>query len=895
MKPVYTLTVDETLNEYKTAKTGLTSQEASKRLSEYGRNQLKEEEKTSLIVKFFKQFKDMMVIVLLLAALVSAVLAIVEKQYQDLVEGALILLIVIINAIIGVVQESKAEASMEALKNLNKPFAKVLRDNLAMKIKSEEIVPGDVVILEAGDVVPADIRLFECASLKVEEAALTGESVPSEKGIDVLENPEAPLGDRFNMCYGTGIIHFGRGAGVAVATGMNTEVGKIADMLNEKDESQTPLQIQLAKTAKTLSLLVLVIAAIIFIVAFVRGLTSDANFSDVFGLAFMTAIAIAVAAIPEGLPAVVTIVLAIGVRRMSEKNAIVRNLPAVETLGCCEVICSDKTGTLTLNKMTVKEIYTKGVGNLLAGDETLTSDVIVLLRCIALCNDTRRENDKLQGDPTETALIAYTDGLNYDFSAYERVDEIPFDSIRKLMSTINMVDGRRVAHIKGAPDLLLDKCSVILVGDTIRAITDDDKNAIIKANADMASKALRILGAAIKYENLDKENTEKDMIFVGLVGMIDPPRAEVKDAVKKCRRAGMKPIMITGDHAATAKAIALDIGILTKNGIIMTGAELDKLDDDEMAKNLDNYCVFARVSPENKVRIVKAYQAKGKKVAMTGDGVNDAPGIKAADIGIGMGITGTDVSKGASDVVLADDNFATIITAIEEGRKVYGNIKKAIQYLLSANIAEVLCLFIATLFLNVSFLTPVMILWINLVTDSLPALALGMEKADRDVMNQPPRKTGEGLLSGKTGKAILIQGIMQTVLVMLSFCIGKYVLFPDTDIAMTMAFITLCFIQLFHSFNMRFPDRSLFSENPFGNKPLNISFLICASLLILVLLIPGVGTTMFGAVGAEELGVKGWSIALATALGILPFAEIQKAIGLVISRKKKNVAISVEE
>jgi Ca2+-transporting ATPase len=895
LKPIYTLTPDEALEALNTTRSGLTTAEAVNRLEKYGKNQLKEEEKTSLLIKFFKQFKDMMVIVLLVASVISAVLAIVEKQYSDLIEGALILLIVIINAVIGVVQESKAEASMEALKNLNKPFAKVLRDNRAMKIKSEEIVPGDVVILEAGDVVPADIRLFESASLKVEEAALTGESVPSEKGIDAITNEDAPLGDRSNMCYGTGIIHFGRGAGIAVATGMNSEVGKIAGMLNEKDDSQTPLQIQLSKTAKTLSLLVLVIATIIFVVAFVRGITNNNPFSDIFGIAFMTAVAIAVAAIPEGLPAVVTIVLAIGVRRMSEKNAIVRNLPAVETLGCCEIICSDKTGTLTLNKMTVKEIYTKDAGNILAGEETLTSDVNVLLRCIALCNDTRRENDKLQGDPTETALVAYTDGLNYDASTYQRVDEIPFDSIRKLMSTINIVNGDKVAHIKGAPDILLDKCSKILDGDIIREISDNDKATILDANAEMAGKALRILGAAIKFENLDKENTEKDMIFVGLVGMIDPPRAEVKDAVKKCRRAGMKPIMITGDHAATAKAIALDIGILTKDGIIMTGAELDKLSDEEMAEGLDNYCVFARVSPENKVRIVKAYQAIGKKVAMTGDGVNDAPGIKAADIGIGMGITGTDVSKGASDVVLADDNFATIITAIEEGRKVYGNIKKAIQYLLSANIAEVLCLFIATLFLNVSFLTPVMILWVNLVTDSLPALALGMEKADRDIMDQPPRKTGEGLLAGKTGKAILIQGLMQTGLIMISFCIGKYVLFPGTDIAMTMAFITLCFIQLLHSYNMRFPDRSLLSENPFSNKSLNVAFIICSAMLMLVLLIPGVGTNMFGAASAIDLGVKGWVISLVAAFGIIPCAEVQKAIVRLIERKNKAAVLNTND
>ncbi|MDR2267349.1 MAG: calcium-translocating P-type ATPase, PMCA-type [Christensenellaceae bacterium] len=885
MKPVYTLTPDETFEEFKTRREGLSDQEATQRLAQYGKNKLTEEKKKSLIAKFFDQFKDMMVIVLLVASVVSAMLAIMEGKYEDLIESGLILLIVVINAIVGVVQESKAEASMEALKNLNKPFAKVLRGGVVSKIKSEDIVPGDVVILEAGDVVPADIRLFESASLKVEEAALTGESVPAEKSVESITNEAAPLGDRSNMCHGTGIIQFGRGQGVVVATGMSTEVGKIAGMLNESENEQTPLQAQLSKTAKTLSILVLAIATVIFAATIIRGLIEDTLGSAMITAAFMTAVAIAVAAIPEGLPAVVTIVLAIGVRRMSEKKAIVRNLPAVETLGCCEIICSDKTGTLTLNKMTVKKLFVLNDGIQKTGEEKKGDDFYTLLRCMSVCNDTRREGDKLLGDPTETALVAYADELSYDSAPYTRLDEIPFDSVRKLMSTINLVDGRTVAHIKGAPDILLDKCAYVLVNGEIREITNIDREQILNANASMASGALRILGAAIKMDHLQKSEIESDMIFVGLVGMIDPPRAEVKDAVVKCRRAGMKPIMITGDHAATAEAIAREIGILTEDGIIMTGAELDKLSDEEMTANLARFCVFARVSPENKVRIVKAYQADGKKVAMTGDGVNDAPSIKSADIGIGMGITGTDVSKGASDVVLADDNFATIITAVEEGRKVYSNIKKAVQYLLSANIAEVLCLFIATLFLNVNFLTPVMILWVNLVTDSLPALALGMEKVDRDVMNQPPRKTGVGLLSGKTGRDIIIQGMLQTVLIMTSFCIGKYVLFPGTDTAMTMAFITLCVVQLFHSYNMRFPDRSLFSENPFGNKALNVSFIICATLLFLVLLLPGVGAVLFDAASPNELGWQGWLTAIVLSIGIVPLTELQKLISKLVKTR----------
>lgn len=893
MKPFHTLTKEEAFAAANSSPKGLTDADAKERLSRYGKNALQESKKKSLFARFFDQLKDVMILVLIAAAAVSAVIAIVEGYYADLIDSGIILMIVIINAVIGLVQEQKAESSMEALKNLNKPFAKVLRDGQIAKVKSEEIVPGDVVILEAGDIVPADMRLFECASLKIEEAALTGESVPSEKDTDIIEKDDAPLGDRSNMAYSTGIVSYGRGQGVVVATAMNTEVGKIAKMLQEDEKEDTPLQVQLGKTAKTLSVIVLVIAVIIFGAAILRGfLSGSSDIPKMITDAFMTAVAIAVAAIPEGLPAVVTIVLAIGVQRMSEKKAIVRNLPAVEALGCCEVICSDKTGTLTLNQMTIKELYTPETGIYAAGSEKDGAAVSYLVKGMVLCNDTKRVEDKLIGDPTETALVAYADTLgDKDIAgSYKRIGENPFDSVRKLMSTVNETEEGPVAFIKGAPDILINQCSSILVMNGIRPITAADVSSIKEANAAMAGKALRVLGFAIKKSNLDLKTIEQDMVFIGLAGMIDPPRPEVKAAVEVCRKAGMRAVMITGDHIETAKAIAREIGILTENGLVISGAELDKISDADFLRDIERYCVFARVSPENKVRIVKTLKEAGKKVAMTGDGVNDAPSIKAADIGIGMGITGTDVSKGASDMVLADDNFATIVSAVEEGRKVYSNIKKAVQYLLSANIAEVLCLFIATVCLGTPFLTPVMILWVNLVTDSLPALSLGMEKAENDIMNYPPRKSNSNLFAGKTGLDIIVQGVMQTVLVLASFLIGQLVLssgglngVADKE-AMTMAFITLSMIQLFHAYNTRSQTHSLFAGNPFGNKFMNFSFIVCAALLFAVLIIPGVGPTLFDT--AESLTGLEWAVALGTSVLIIPFVEIQKCIERFINKKQ---------
>ena len=884
-------TNEEVFEATSTQATGLTTEEAQARLARDGKNALAEGKKRPLVLKFLDQFKDVMIIVLLVAAAVSAVISIVEGNYSELIDSGLILLIVVVNAIIGLVQENKAEAALDALKNINKPFAKVIRDGVLTKIKSEEIVVGDIVVLEAGDIVPADIRLFESASLKVEEAALTGESVPSEKDASFIAKEDAPLGDRANMCYSSGVVSYGRGQGVVVAVGMNTEVGKIAKMLNESDNSQTPLQVQLAKTAKVLSVVVLAIAAVIFVSAIVIAIQDGAVIKDAILDSFMTAVAIAVAAIPEGLPAVVTIVLAIGVQKMSDRKAIVRNLPAVETLGCCEVICSDKTGTLTLNQMTVKELYTPATGIYKAGEEgEMIEATELLVRGMALCNDTIDNGEKLLGDPTETALVAYAKSIGYtEFKEkYPRLSENPFDSVRKLMSTLNDVDGKKVAHIKGAPDLLIEKCKYIYDGKEVREITADDVQAIKESNSAMAVKALRVLAVAVKYDDETLETLEQDMIFVGLVGMIDPPRAEVKDAVAVCKRAGITAIMITGDHIDTASAIAREIGILEEGKRVITGAELDKLSDEEFFAHLDEYRVFARVSPENKVRIVKAFKANNKIVAMTGDGVNDAPSIKAADIGIGMGITGTDVSKGASDMVLADDNFATIVSAVEEGRKVFANIKKAVQYLLSANIAEVLCLFIATLFLRVEFLTPVMILWVNLVTDSLPALALGTEPAEADVMNYPPRKSGSSLFAGKTGRDILIQGIMQTGLVMAAFCIGNYVLadgVANHAVAETMAFVTLCFIQLFHSYNLRSQTHSLFASNPLSNKFLDLSFLVGAFLIVICVAIPAIGETLFD---AAALNIGEWAISIGLAFAVVPMVEFQKLIERAVEKKAKK-------
>ncbi len=882
----YIYSVEETFEKLNSSKDGLTKQEVVQRIERYGKNKLQEKVRKGLIARLFDQFKDMMNVVLIAAALISALMAIIESNYIELVDAGIILLIVFINAIIGLSQESKAYEALNALKNMNKPFSKVFRDGELQKVKNEDITIGDIVYLEAGDVIPADLRLIDSRRLKIEEASLTGESVPSEKDWSLILKENTPLGDRKNMAFSSGVVAYGRGKGIVVSVGMRTEVGKIANMLNEGEVPDTPLQIQLVKTAKVLTVIALSIAGVIFIMSLIGNGLSWEQIRHTF----MTAVAIAVAVIPEGLPAVVAIVLALSVRRMSERNAIIRNLPSVETLGCCEVICSDKTGTLTLNKMTVKEFFT--ISKEQFYKETMeASDASVehLVKGLVLCNDTIEGNaDDLIGDPTETALVAYAKKIGNSIKEikanYPRIDELPFDSKRKLMSTVHTNNNGKIAYTKGAVDMLLNRCTKILDGDYVRDITDTDIAEIRKSNRKMGRDALRVLALGYKDKNLKPEELESDLTFVGLVGMIDPPREEVANAVQTCKKAGMKAIMITGDHLDTAVAIASQIGIYEKGDLAITGVELDNLTDEQFLRDLHKYRVFARVSPENKVRIVKAFKSMNIIVAMTGDGVNDAPSIKIADIGVGMGITGTDVTKGVADMVLADDNFATIIIAVEEGRKAYANIQKAVQYLLSANIAEVASLFLVTFISlfgpKLMFLSAVMILWINLVTDSLPALALGNEKAEKDIMSKPPRKTGSSLFAGRTGKNIVIQGFLQTIFTLIAYFIGLFILSGGVDSpmgqtqAMTMAFTTLAFIQLLHAYNSRSSSQSLFSDNLFSNGFLNLSFVIGLALTAIPLFIPSVQIFF----GTTWLTIPQWFVVVACSLAIIPAVELQKFI-----------------
>jgi len=874
----HSITCEEAYEKLSSRQEGLTQSEAEERLIKDGKNKLAEVKKKPAIIKFLSQFVDPMIIVLLAAAVVSSVISIVRAEYSELIDAGIILIIVIINAVIGFVQENKAENALEALRSKNRPYAKVLRDGERKSVLAEELVTGDIVILEAGDIVPADLRLISSSSLKIEESALTGESVPTEKDADALLPEKAAIGDRVNVAYSGGTVTYGRGSGVVVATGMNTEMGKIAKMLNEVKEAPSPLNRQLGKTAKILSVGVLAIALVIFLISvFAYGKNALE--------AFMTAVAIAVAAIPEGLPAVVTIVLALGVQKMSARRAIVKNLSSVETLGCCEVICSDKTGTLTLNKMTVRETYCP------SQNERLLQEIM------ALCNDTAESAEGLTGDPTETALVAYAQKAGIDFARLSaenpRVNEKPFDSVRKLMTTVHEKGGKRLSYTKGAPDMLIARCKYVLTADGVKPLDGDTVKQIEKANSQMANKALRVLAAAyFEGESLDEEN----LVFVGLTGMIDPPRAEVKDAVAKCRAAGIHVIMITGDHIDTACAIARELDILRENSLKATGAELDSMSDEELYENIDEYAVFARVSPENKVRIVKAIKRRQEVVAMTGDGVNDAPSIKEADIGIGMGITGTQVSKDAADIILTDDNFATIVGAVEEGRKIFSNVTKAIQFLLSANIAEVLCLFVSSVILagivgdpEFVFLTPVMILWVNLITDSFPALSLGVEKAENDVMGLPPRRSNKSLFAGNMGKDILVQGIIQSALVMTSFILGYFVIGDaNPEIAhrqaSTMAFVSLCLIQLFHSFNLRSQRNSVLNKKLFSNKFLNISAVVGIALTVAVVLIPGMDKVF------KTAWLSGWEwlIAIGVSIAVIPLVEIQKLIERAVAKRRNK-------
>ena len=884
----YTQGEEEVLKSLDTSVDGLSTAQAKERLDAYGYNELDEGEKRSLLSKFIDQFKDLMIIILL----VAAALSVITEGMHGLTDACIILAVVVLNAAFGVYQEGQAEAAIEALKNMSSPMARVRRDGNVVEIDSRELVPGDIVLLEAGDVVPADMRLLEAASLKIEEAALTGESVPVEKDITETVEAEAGIGDRVNMGYQNSNVTYGRGTGVVTNTGMYTEVGKIADMLANADESQTPLKQSLEQLSKTLTYLIIAIALVTFLVSvFIRGE------QPLEGL--MVAVALAVAAIPEGLPAIVTILLSLGTTTLAKRNSIVRKLPAVETLGSTEIIASDKTGTLTMNQMTVEKVYTNG--QLQSADTELGVDNTTL-RIMNFANDTKVDPDgKLIGDPTETALVQF--GLDHNFDVREvlksepRVAELPFDSDRKLMSTIHKeADGSYFVAVKGAPDQLLKRVSRIEINGEIRPITDDDKQAILATNKDLAKQALRVLMMAYKTTSeiptLESEVVESDLIFSGLVGMIDPERPEAAEAVRVAKEAGIRPIMITGDHQDTAEAIAKRLGIIDPNDTedhVFTGAELNELSDEEFQKVFKQYSVYARVSPEHKVRIVNAWQNEGKVVAMTGDGVNDAPSLKTADIGIGMGITGTEVSKGASDMVLADDNFATIIVAVEEGRKVFSNIQKSIQYLLSANMAEVFIIFFATLF-GWDVLQPVHLLWINLVTDTLPAIALGVEPAEPGIMTHKPRGRQSNFFDGGVFGAIVYQGVFQTILVLAVY--GWGLIFPEHHTqaeihadALTMAFATLGLIQLLHAFNVKSVYQSVFKVGLFRNKTFNWAIPVAFVLLMATIVVPGFNNLFH----VSHLSTTQWLAVIVGSFLIVVLVELVKAIQRALGKDKDAI------
>ena len=884
----YTQGEEEVLKSLDTSIDGLSTAQAKERLDAYGYNELDEGEKRSLLSKFIDQFKDLMIIILL----VAAALSVITEGMHGLTDACIIIAVVVLNAAFGVYQEGQAEAAIEALKNMSSPMARVRRDGNVVEIDSRELVPGDIVLLEAGDVVPADMRLLEAASLKIEEAALTGESVPVEKDITETVEAEAGIGDHVNMGYQNSNVTYGRGTGVVTNTGMYTEVGKIADMLANADESQTPLKQSLEQLSKTLTYLIIAIALVTFLVSvFIRGE------QPLEGL--MVAVALAVAAIPEGLPAIVTILLSLGTTTLAKRNSIVRKLPAVETLGSTEIIASDKTGTLTMNQMTVEKVYTNG--QLQSAATELGADNTTL-RIMNFANDTKVDPDgKLIGDPTETALVQF--GLDHNFDVRDvlksepRVAELPFDSDRKLMSTIHKeADGTYFVAVKGAPDQLLKRVTRIEVNGEVRPITEEDKQAILATNKDLAKQALRVLMMAYKTTNeiptLESEVVESDLIFSGLVGMIDPERPEAAEAVRVAKEAGIRPIMITGDHQDTAEAIAKRLGIIDPNDTedhVFTGAELNELSDEEFQKVFKQYSVYARVSPEHKVRIVKAWQNDGKVVAMTGDGVNDAPSLKTADIGIGMGITGTEVSKGASDMILADDNFATIIVAVEEGRKVFSNIQKSIQYLLSANMAEVFIIFFATLF-GWDVLQPVHLLWINLVTDTLPAIALGVEPAEPGIMTHKPRGRQSNFFDGGVFGAIMYQGVFQTILVLAVY--GWGLVFPEHHTqaeihadALTMAFATLGLIQLLHAFNVKSVYQSVFKVGLFRNKTFNWAIPVAFVLLMATIVVPGFNNLFH----VSHLSLTQWLAVIVGSFLIVVLVELVKAIQRALGKDKDAI------
>lgn len=874
MKEIYRQSVEEVLEELKTTDKGLTQREAAARQEKYGPNKLKEAAKATALQRFFKQLKDPMLIILLAAAAVSAATDFIAGE--SFTESIIILVVVLLNAILGVIQESKAEAAIEALQTMTAAKCKVLRDEKTEVLESSNLVPGDVVILEAGDAVPADGRLIECASLKIEEAALTGESTPENKTVETIAK-DVTLGDRENMCYMGSTVVYGRGKAIITSTGMNTEMGKIAGVLSKTEQEETPLQKKLSQLGKMLSKAVLGICIFIFIFDLI--VSGEFTIQSVLKN-FMVAVSLAVAAIPEGLATVVTVVLSIGVTNMSKRNAVVRRLTAVETLGCTQVICSDKTGTLTQNKMTVVEH---------------TGDTKVLAEAMTLCNDAVFEDGGAKGEPTEAALVNFGAAEGIIKSKLEktqpRVAEAPFDSGRKMMSTIHKCGDAFVQYTKGAPDEVLRRCISYEQDGKILPMTEEKRREILDKNHSMADKALRVLAAAKRNwnavpEDVTPENLEQDLCFIGLTGMIDPIRPEVKAAIAECRSAGIRPVMITGDHKDTAVAIARDLGIISGPEQAITGAELDKLSDEELDKAVENYGVYARVQPEHKVRIVSAWKHRGAVTAMTGDGVNDAPSIKSADIGIGMGITGTDVTKNVADMVLSDDNFATIVSAVGEGRRIYDNIRKSIQFLLTSNLSEVLGVFLSTL-MGFTLFNPVHLLFINLITDCFPALALGLEKAEPDTMKRPPRSSSDGIFSGGMAGDIAYQGILITVITLVSYIIGHSMEVGHFAIphgvshdGMTMAFLTMSMCEIFHAFNMRSQRKSVFKLG--HNIVLWMAMLGSVALTTIVLEVPAVAN----AFGFTPVSWNEYAIAIGLAVLIVPIVETVKAFQRKAAKKK---------
>ncbi|MDY3846367.1 MAG: cation-translocating P-type ATPase [Eubacteriales bacterium] len=888
---------DKVLSAVDSTAEGLTAEEAAKRLEKNGKNKLAEGKKESVLSKLLKQFIEPMTLILIIAAIISGVLAVYEKEFPS--DVIIILTVVAINAILGVVQENKAEAAISALNEMAAQTSKVIRDGKMITIKSEELVIGDVIVLEAGDSVPADARITESVQMKVEEAALTGESVPVNKKSEVLVSNDGnvPLGDRKNMLFMGSTVVYGRGRAVVTHTGMDTEMGKIADALSKAQDGKTPLQQKLGQLSRILTYLVIGICVVIFGVNVIRSAVLHEISGGVILNTFMIAVSLAVAAIPEGLATVVTIVLSIGVTNMSKRNAIIRKLTAVETLGCTQIICSDKTGTLTQNKMTVVESY--------GDDET------ELALVMSLCSDAEYDNDKdcAVGEPTECALVNYAvkKGLNKNITKtqYIRIGEVPFDSMRKMMTTVHRGHDGFVQFTKGAPDIILSRCTTVLENGNEIPLTDKKREEILAANKNMADRALRVLAAARKsLSSLPKDYTsealENDMCFIGLTGMIDPVRDEVKPAIDECRKAGIRPIMITGDHKDTAVAIAMQLGIIKSADEAITGAEIDKYSDEEFDRVVDRFSVYARVQPEHKTRIVNAWKKKNKITAMTGDGVNDAPSIKNADIGIGMGITGTDVTKNVADMILADDNFATIVSAVGEGRRIYDNIRKSIQFLLASNLSEVLSIFFATLF-GFTIFKPVHLLWINLITDCLPALSLGMEKPESDIMTRKPRDSKEGIFSGGLGFAVAYQGILVTIITLASFLIGKYVLaemhhaqaiasgtYSAEQLGQSMAFLTLSMAEICHSLNMRSLHGSIFKL-----KNQNL-WLVGAALLSLLLTTVVVEVPFLAqAFDLAKLDLPEYAMALGLAISIIPIVEICKIFTRMHdakSEKKQNAS-----